>query len=62
MRLPDELFEPVAQRLSRGPSGAAAAAKGGVLVVGVESRLTTLARCCRPAPPDPIPPRVRPRR
>jgi GTP pyrophosphokinase len=28
--------------------------KGGVLVVGVESLLTTLARCCRPAPPDPI--------
>ena len=26
----------------------------GVLVVGVESLLTTLARCCRPAPPDPI--------
>jgi GTP pyrophosphokinase len=28
--------------------------KGGVLVVGVESLLTTLARCCRPAPPDAI--------
>ena len=28
------------------------AAPGGVLVVGVESLLTTLARCCRPAPPD----------
>ena len=28
--------------------------KGGVLVVGVESLMTTLARCCRPAPPDPI--------
>jgi GTP pyrophosphokinase len=26
----------------------------GVLVVGVESLLTTLARCCRPAPPDAI--------
>jgi GTP pyrophosphokinase len=25
-----------------------------VLVVGVESLLTTLARCCRPAPPDAI--------
>ncbi len=25
---------------------------GGVLVVGVESLLTSLARCCRPAPPD----------
>lgn len=28
--------------------------RGGVLVVGVESLMTTLARCCRPAPPDPI--------
>ncbi|MFY9510192.1 MAG: bifunctional (p)ppGpp synthetase/guanosine-3',5'-bis(diphosphate) 3'-pyrophosphohydrolase [Rubrivivax sp.] len=28
--------------------------KGGVLVVGVESLLTTLPRCCRPAPPDAI--------
>ncbi|MBZ8138950.1 GTP pyrophosphokinase [Rubrivivax gelatinosus] len=28
--------------------------KGGVLVVGVDSLLTTLARCCRPAPPDAI--------
>ena len=25
-----------------------------MLVVGVESLLTTLARCCRPAPPDAI--------
>jgi GTP pyrophosphokinase len=28
--------------------------RSGVLVVGVESLLTTLARCCRPAPPDAI--------
>jgi GTP pyrophosphokinase len=28
--------------------------RGGVLVVGVDSLLTTLARCCRPAPPDAI--------
>lgn len=27
---------------------------GGVLVVGVESLLTSLSRCCRPAPPDRI--------
>jgi len=32
----------------------AGAAAGGVLVVGVESLLTSLARCCRPAPPDDI--------
>ena len=30
------------------------ASGGGVLVVGVDSLLTTLARCCRPAPPDAI--------
>jgi GTP pyrophosphokinase len=45
---PDELF---AQR--RGNTEAPAP-KGGVLVVGVESLMTSLARCCRPAPPDPI--------
>ena len=28
--------------------------KSGVLVVGVESLMTSLARCCRPAPPDSI--------
>jgi len=35
-------------------SRAADGAGGGVLVVGVESLLTNLARCCRPAPPDAI--------
>jgi len=29
-------------------------AGGGVLVVGVDSLMTQLARCCKPAPPDPI--------
>jgi GTP pyrophosphokinase len=29
-------------------------ASTGVLVVGVDALLTQLARCCRPAPPDPI--------
>ena len=28
--------------------------RGGVLVVGMDSLLTNLARCCRPAPPDAI--------
>lgn len=27
---------------------------GGVLVVGMDTLMTQLARCCRPAPPDPI--------
>ena len=48
--------ETVALRLQRagGGGGDAAPSAGGVLVVGVESLLTTLARCCRPAPPDAI--------
>lgn len=31
-----------------------AAGRGGVLVVGVDSLLTQLAKCCRPVPPDDI--------
>ncbi|HEY1043339.1 MAG TPA: bifunctional (p)ppGpp synthetase/guanosine-3',5'-bis(diphosphate) 3'-pyrophosphohydrolase [Telluria sp.] len=29
-------------------------AKSGVLIVGTEGLMTALARCCKPAPPDPI--------
>lgn len=36
------------------PSDAGSTPKGGVLVVGVDSLLTQLAKCCRPAPPDAI--------
>ena len=43
---PDEVIQ-----LKRPRTGGAA---GGVLVVGIDSLLTTLASCCRPAPPDPI--------
>ena len=43
---PDELIQ-----LKRPRTGGAA---GGVLVVGIDSLLTTLATCCRPAPPDAI--------
>jgi len=38
----------------RRPRSSGDTPKGGVLVVGVESLLTSLARCCRPAPPDSI--------
>ncbi|MBW8757218.1 MAG: bifunctional (p)ppGpp synthetase/guanosine-3',5'-bis(diphosphate) 3'-pyrophosphohydrolase [Burkholderiales bacterium] len=41
--------EPI--QLKRPRTGGAA---GGVLVVGIDSLLTTLASCCRPAPPDAI--------
>ena len=46
---------PIEERIAlRAPRSQAGGARGGVLVVGVESLLTTLARCCRPAPPDAI--------
>jgi GTP pyrophosphokinase len=38
----------------RRPRADAESPKGGVLVVGVESLMTSLSRCCRPAPPDAI--------
>ncbi|RZL30631.1 MAG: bifunctional (p)ppGpp synthetase/guanosine-3',5'-bis(diphosphate) 3'-pyrophosphohydrolase, partial [Rubrivivax sp.] len=44
----DELL---AQRHTR---SASSGARGGVLVVGIDSLMTTLSRCCRPAPPDAI--------
>jgi GTP pyrophosphokinase len=40
--------------LLRRPRAEPGGGRGGVLVVGVESLLTNLARCCRPAPPDAI--------
>jgi GTP pyrophosphokinase len=43
---------PVGARAEAGR--AAARGKGGVLVVGVDSLLTQMARCCRPVPPDEI--------
>ena len=36
------------------PRSGTGGSRGGVLVVGMDSLLTTLARCCRPAPPDAI--------
>jgi GTP pyrophosphokinase len=41
------------EKRSSGQSVAQGASTG-VLVVGVDALLTQLARCCRPAPPDPI--------
>ncbi len=38
------------ERKSATPS----AGKGGILIVGVDKLLTGLAKCCKPAPPDPI--------
>ncbi len=36
------------------PRSDGSAPRGGVLVVGIDSLLTSLSRCCRPAPPDAI--------
>ncbi|MFG6464712.1 RelA/SpoT family protein [Roseateles sp. DXS20W] len=47
----DELL---AQKHTRSASSPGAGGRGGVLVVGIDSLLTTLSRCCRPAPPDAI--------
>ena len=48
---PQEAAAPPADAI---PLRRARASEGGVLVVGVESLMTSLARCCRPAPPDAI--------
>jgi len=42
------------QPLLKKPRQAGHAGAGGVLVVGVDSLMTQLAKCCKPAPPDPI--------
>ncbi|MGK0557870.1 RelA/SpoT family protein [Bordetella bronchiseptica] len=46
--------EPAALAHARSADSAEKSGNSGVLVVGVGSLLTQLARCCRPAPPDEI--------
>ena len=48
---PDEL---IAQKLARSDTSRMGGEGKGVLVVGMDSLLTQLARCCKPAPPDAI--------
>jgi GTP pyrophosphokinase len=40
--------------LLKKPKAPSHSSKGGVLVVGVDSLMTQLAKCCKPAPPDAI--------
>lgn len=48
---PDEV---IAQRLTRSDVPLSGQGGKGILVVGMDSLLTQLARCCKPAPPDAI--------
>lgn len=54
LRPPEPLPGPDETIVTKRPRAQPEGARGGVLVVGVESLLTSLARCCRPAPPDAI--------
>ena len=64
LRTIEQLFKPVAPELSadelllkkvvRTGEKLSSSPKSDVLVVGVDSLLTQLAKCCRPAPPDAI--------
>lgn len=51
---PDENQADEARVYASNAGSVARTGKSGVLVVGVDSLLTQLARCCRPAPPDTI--------
>ncbi|SDV50185.1 RelA/SpoT family protein [Chitinasiproducens palmae] len=53
---PSEAAERPPEIVTKQSSGSSVArgASSGVLVVGVGALMTQLARCCRPAPPDPI--------
>ncbi len=60
LRTIETLFRPAAaplpqdEFLLKKSRATAATPKGGVLVVGVDSLMTQLAKCCKPAPPDAI--------
>jgi GTP pyrophosphokinase len=54
LRPPEPVQVDEAQSLLKKPRGTANPAKGGVLVVGVDSLMIQLAKCCKPAPPDAI--------
>jgi GTP pyrophosphokinase len=51
---PHAAAEPLPPALLRQRSSQPARARGDILIVGVDKLLTGLARCCKPAPPDPI--------
>lgn len=54
LKPPEPALEPDDYLLLKKSRGTEKTPKGGVLVVGIDSLLTQLARCCKPAPPDDI--------
>ena len=54
LRPPEPVLVDDDQLLVKKPRSTAHSGQGGVLVVGVDSLMTQLAKCCKPAPPDTI--------
>jgi len=54
LRPPEPVLEPDDYLLLKKSRVTGSTPKGGVLVVGLDSLLTQLAKCCKPAPPDDI--------
>ncbi|MBZ4211821.1 MAG: bifunctional (p)ppGpp synthetase/guanosine-3',5'-bis(diphosphate) 3'-pyrophosphohydrolase [Rhodoferax sp.] len=54
LRPPEPTPDEGDQMLLKKPRSAPAGGKSGLLVVGVDSLMTQLAKCCKPAPPDAI--------
>ncbi|MDR6216058.1 GTP pyrophosphokinase [Paracidovorax wautersii] len=54
LRPPEPVIAPDDQLLLKKSRHGDSAPKGGVLVVGIDSLMTQLAKCCKPAPPDEI--------
>ncbi len=54
LRPPEAPLAPDDFLLLKKPRHPEKSAKGGVLVVGIDSLMTQLAKCCKPAPPDAI--------
>jgi GTP pyrophosphokinase len=54
LRPPEPALQPDDYLLLKKTRTNESAPKGGVLVVGIDSLMTQLAKCCKPAPPDDI--------
>jgi GTP pyrophosphokinase len=54
LRPPEPVMQPDDFVLLKKSRAVPPKSQSGVLVVGVDSLLTQLSKCCRPAPPDPI--------